>query len=205
MHRRAFVSALTASSGLAVLRPVEPLAALESRAAQPQQGPWDLTWIEQLAGKHKQVFDFGTIDDPLRLVRAYLNAHHEVYGLDYPDVVTVVGIARAAFPINATDALWAKYSLGERWKVNDPNTGTWAKRNIYGADFAALQARGTKYWQCNNALNHIVTDLAAATHAAEPAVREELVAGLNPGVRIVPAHSMALGLAQEHGCSYQKV
>ena len=30
------------------------------------------------------------------------------------------------------------------------------------------------------------------------------IAGLNPGVRLVPAHVMGLGLAQERGFTYMK-
>ena len=37
------------------------------------------------------------------------------------------------------------------------------------------------------------------------AVRAELIAGFNPGVRLVPAHTMALGLAQEHGCTDERL
>jgi len=36
-------------------------------------------------------------------------------------------------------------------------------------------------------------------------VRAELIAGFNPGVRLVPAHTMALGLAQEHGCTDERL
>jgi hypothetical protein len=36
-------------------------------------------------------------------------------------------------------------------------------------------------------------------------VYEELVRGLNPGVRLVPANTMLVGLAQEHGCAYEFV
>ena len=42
------------------------------------------------------------------------------------------------------------------------------------------------------------------TLAERPAFKE-LIAGLNPGVKLVPAHTMALGLAQEHGCTYEQI
>jgi len=35
-------------------------------------------------------------------------------------------------------------------------------------------------------------------------VRADLIAGLNPGVHLVPAHVMAIGIAQEHGFTYMK-
>jgi DNA helicase-2/ATP-dependent DNA helicase PcrA len=68
----------------------------------------------------------------------------------------------------------------------------------------AMQARGTVFWQCNVALGAIVQELAQATQMPAPDVRTELVAGLNPGVRLVPSHVMALGIAQEHGFTYMK-
>jgi hypothetical protein len=36
-------------------------------------------------------------------------------------------------------------------------------------------------------------------------VKAELVAGLNPGVHIVPAHTQAIGLVQQRGCAYEFV
>jgi hypothetical protein len=36
-------------------------------------------------------------------------------------------------------------------------------------------------------------------------VRADLIAGLNPFVRLVPAHVMAMGLVQERGVTYVKV
>jgi hypothetical protein len=126
-----------------------------------------------------------------------------------------VGIAYSAFPVNAADAVWQKYGIGERWHVKDPKTGTWAVRNIWAdpsaddqhADetVAALKARGATFWQCNNALNAVVQELSAATHAPAAALRAERVAGLLPGTKLIPAHTMLIGLAQEHGCTYERV
>jgi hypothetical protein len=219
MHptRRTFLRTITAAGAAAAL---EPFASPRlTAAAPPSDGPWDLRWLDQLTGRHKQVFDLGMLGNdrvgPLHIVRNYLNAHREVYGLDFPAINTVVGIAYSAFPINASDAIWQKYTVGERWKVKDPRTGTWAVRNIWQdapADdplveetVVALKRRGTVFWQCNNALNGIVRDFANAMHAPAPAVREELIAGLLPGTKLIPAHTMLLGLAQEHGCTYEKV
>lgn len=204
---------------------ISPLSRLEAEEATPAAAPWDLAWIEKLNGKHKQVFDFGgrevggaDVDvvggqTPLRIVRNWLNAHKEVYGLEDTRLSAVVGIASDAFPINATDAVWLKYGLGEKWKIKDSRTGTWAVRNLF-ADQAspitdkstsvqAMMKRGVVFWQCNNALNGIVQMLATSMKMEVPAVREELVTGLMPGVHLVPAHTMAIGLVQEKGCTYE--
>lgn len=217
--RRSFLGALAALSGTALLRTATaatvPLDRFPPAAAD---GPWDLSWLDALHGKHRQVFDLGVLEErgnPLRVVANYLDAHQAVYALDFPEINTVVGIAYAAFPINAGDPLWVKYGIGEKWRVQDPTTGTWAQRNVFrdapAGDPAhryaltTLRSRGTIFWQCNNALNAIAHEFAGATHTPLDTVRAELVSGLLPGVHLVPAHTMLLGLAQEHGCTYERL
>jgi hypothetical protein len=68
-----------------------------------------------------------------------------------------------------------------------------------------LMERGAIFWQCNNALNGITQMIATDTKQEVPAVKAELVAGLNPGCHLVPAHTMLLGLVQERGCAYEKI
>ena len=69
----------------------------------------------------------------------------------------------------------------------------------------ALVARGTMFWQCNIALNGSAQQLADARHLPVADVRADLLAGLNPGVRLVPGHVFALGLMQEKGLTYVKL
>lgn len=217
--RRSFLTSLGAISGLSILGRAKNLEAMPSRVASAAS-PWDLSWLDAFKGKHRQVFDFGdadiTEDSHLVVVRNYLNAHKEVFGLDFPDVNTVVGIAYHAYPINASDSLWETYPIGEVWKIKDPKTGTWAKRNIHndpsltsatkGAfNISGLVARGTAFWQCNNAFGRVVADLAKASGKTPDVTRAELLAGMMPGVHLVPAHTMLVGLAQEHGFTYQSM
>ena len=87
--------------------------------------------------------------------------------LEYPDINTAVGISGPAFPMNASDRLWAKYQLGERAKIVDPTTKQPAVRNIFyddGSEISvkAMQARGTIFWQCNVALGGVAQQLADA-------------------------------------------
>jgi hypothetical protein len=144
---------------------------------------------------------------PLRFVKNYLDSYRDVYGLQSPEVNTAVGVSRA-MPINLSDAVWQKYKIGDRYKIIDPSTKQPAVRNIYLSDgdtsVKALQARGTAFWQCNVALGLIAEQLAQAAGVSANEVRTELVAGLNPGVHLVPSHVMAIGIAQEHGFTYMK-
>lgn len=205
--RRRFLTALGALAGGAVLP--RTLAAAPDAA----QNGWDLSWLDDLRGKHRQVFDMSDMDIGLVVVRNWLDAHKSVFGLEYPQVNAVIGIGGHAFPINASDAMYTQYPIGELWKVTDPATGKPALRNIFleggsgpneqGASVRALQARGTIFWQCNNALHGVAARIAAAVKRPAPEVYTTLRAGLNPKVILVPAHTMLIGLAQEHGCAYE--
>lgn len=199
------------------------LAALTSAAgahapAQPAGGSIDISWFDTFKGKHKQVFDCGTFDvssdSPLRQPVTYLAAHREVNHLDPPDDINVlVGISHRAFPMNANDAMWDKYRLGELWNIKDPLTGKPATRNIFtgpatgatGATIRGLLARGVVFWQCNFALGSVSAEIAEKIHAKAADVRADLGANLLPGVRIVPAHTWAIGFAQERGFTYEKL
>jgi hypothetical protein len=173
-----------------------------------------MSWLDRLTGKHKQVFDFANMDIGLLVVKNWHDAWENVYGLKHPDVNAVVGIGGDAFPVNATDPMYEKYPIGELWKVNDPDTGKPAMRNIFvesgkgiraGAAVRPLQARGAIFWQCNNALMGVAGRIAAAVQRPQPEVYEVLKAGLNPGVILVPAHTMLIGMCQERGCSYESL
>ena len=210
--RRSFMSALTSLAGVAAIDvAASPAAAQSSSAAAPA---WDLKWMDDLKAKHRQVFDLGEVNlvadpRPLRFPRNYLDAFHDVFALDFPEVKTIVGISGTAFGINASDRLWEKYALGERSKIIDPATKQPAIRNVFlneeSLGVKALQARGTIFWQCNIALNNIAQQLATARQLAVADVRADLLAGLNPGVRLVPSHVMAMGMVQERGVTYVRI
>jgi len=207
--RRSFFSAVASLTGLAVAR----LSAGQQPAAR-RANEFDMAWLNQVKGRHKQLYDLGSLElsvepRPLRFTRNFLDTFRDVDHLEYPDINTAVGISGPAFPMNASDRLWAKYKLGERSKIVDPMTKQPAVRNIFyddGSDISvkAIQARGTLFWQCNVALGNVAQQLATAFQMPLADVRADLVAGLNPGVRLMPSHVMALALAQEKGFSYMK-
>ena len=213
--RRSFVSIVASFAGLAAAR----VSAAQAPPAQPAaaSGGFDMAWLDQMKGQHKQLYDLGgheLAEDPrpLRFARNFLDTFRDVYHLEYPGINTAVGISGPAFPMNASDRLWAKYKLGERSKIIDPMTKQPAVRNIFyvyddrGDEIGvkAIQARGAVFWQCNVALGNVAQQLAAAFRMPPAEVRADLVAGLNPGVRLMPSHVMALALAQEIGFSYMK-
>lgn len=212
-NRRTFITALAVTPVVARLTGTAPVLAAQGTGHATD---WDLSWLDTLTGKHKQVFDVESLAIPLIVVANYLRAFHEVMHLEHPDVNTVVGLA-GGYAVNAADWMWEKYRLGERHQIKDPDTGTWAVRNTFALrdpmpkginpehTLQGLQKRGTVFWQCNNALNAVAGQLASANGLTFDQVRKDMIDGLLPGVKLVPAHTMLLGLAQERGCTYEKL
>jgi len=205
--RRGFLTSVGVLAGASLLPNVV-------EAAQAPQGGWDLSFIDKLTGKHKQVFDVMDTTIGLVVVKNWFEAWQAVYGLKHPDVNAIVGIAGKGFPINVSDALYEKFRIGELWQVNDA-TGKPALKNPWlagdrpgmfaGAGVKPLQDRGVVFWMCNFALNNAAGRIATAIQRPQPEVYQELRAGLNPGVIVVPAHTMLLGVAQEKGFTYEVV
>src|SRR5262245_31365987 len=188
--------------------------AVNAQRAEPAR-KWDTAWLDSFKGKHKQLYDLmwhtlraNTLNPPT----FYLDVHRDVSGLEYPDVNVVIGV-NTSFAINASDALWEKYALGERSDVKDPSTGRPALRNVYlgsgkgdaRSSVRALQARGAVFIQCNVALSGAINSLAREFGKPVADVDAEVRAGLNPGVKIVPALTWAVGMLQERGFTYEKL
>ena len=210
-NRRSFISVVASLAGVAAVQSSGTVASAQSLPLVV--GQFDMTWLDQMKGQHKQLYDLGSQElsgDPraLRYCRNFLDTFRDTYKLEFPNINTAVGISGPAFPMNASDRLWVKYKLGERSKIIDPMTKEPAVRNIFldGGDInvKAMQARGTIFWQCNVALGQIAGQLAQATGMPVAEVRADLIAGLNPGVHLMPSHVMALALAQERGFTYMK-
>jgi hypothetical protein len=211
------MSGLAALPALASAGGVEPAQAPRPPAGAAPVQAWDLSWLDSFKGKHKQLFDMGGADvngdSTLRMPSNYLAMAKEVLNMEPPDVNVVIGIQQTAFPFLASDALWPKFKLGELWKINDPQTRQPAQRNIFlgqkGGNPAntvvSLQERGAIFWQCNMALFGVAATIAQAVGRPMPEVRSELIAGFVPGVKLVPAHTLLVGLVQERGFTYQRV
>src|ERR1019366_3027049 len=201
--RRQFLGTLAAGGAASLAAPSILAASPTSSTATPPE-KWDLTWLEAVKAKaHKQVFDMGVLDlngvSPLHFPFFWLAAHNEVYpGMTDAKLAAVVGIAGNAFPINFQDAIWAKYPLGENWKVMDAATKGPSRKNVFTSStdamavqwtVPALQKRGVIFWMCNNALTIVSGIMADATKQKHNAVYAEFKAGLLDGVKLVPSHT----------------
>src|SRR5580765_4054041 len=92
--RRWFVGSLASFAGLAAFRSAGDAAA---QTTSPSAGPFDMAWLEQMKGKHKQLYDLGSIElavegRPLRFCKNFLDTFDDVYKLKYPELNSAVGI-----------------------------------------------------------------------------------------------------------------
>ena len=194
------------------------MAGAQAPAQRPAAPAIDISWIDALKGKHKQIFDLGSfdlsVDSPLRQPVTYFAAHARcVIPWSLPTTSTSSSRSRhKAFAMNATDALWATTSSASigtsrirrpasRRSETLPGEGSRAG----GATVRGLQARGVVFWQCNFALGSVSAGAAQAIGAKSDEVRNDLAAGLVSGVRLVPAHTWGIGYVQEHGFTYEKL
>ena len=65
-----------------------------------------------------------------------------------------------------------------------------------------LQANGVMFCVCDMAITVYSGALAEGMKQDPAAVKKEWLAGVLPGIQVVPSGVWALGRAQEHGCSY---
>jgi len=203
--RRGFVSAVAAFSAGAALR-----AAPESSASD--------AWLDQLKGKHRQLFDApdpdgGTV---LRHVRNYLDTWREAYGVADREVSVIVALYARTTPLGLQDTMWAKYKLGTALSLTDSTTGAPLARNYFAhpqpgdpvadgtpeSSIESLQRRGVVFALCNNALRRWSARLEKQGMGAATDVHADLTAHALPGVVVVPDVIIAMTKASERGFGY---
>src|SRR2546423_2021308 len=165
-------------------------------------------WFGRIKGKHRAVFDAPEPNNGFVAIwpRVYLNTMEATY----PGQATAVVILRhEALPLALTDPLWAKYSLGEMFAIKEGDLP--ARRNPYatitglpiaGLGIAELLKAGVLVGACDVAMT-IYSSGAAKKMGLDPVtVKNEWIAGLLPGVQIVPSGVLGVAHAQELGCAY---
>jgi hypothetical protein len=207
--RRGFlggIAAIAAAAGLSGVLPSR-LAAENT----PGEGSLDAAldaWFGRIKGKHRIVFDAPEPNSGFVGIwpRVYLNSMEATY----PGPATAVVILRhEALPLAMGDALWAKYSLGEMFSIKDGAVP--ATRNPYatitglpipGLGIAELIKSGVLVGACDVALTVYSGGAAKKMGLAPEAVKKEWVAGLLPGVQVVPSGVLGVARSQELGCAY---
>jgi intracellular sulfur oxidation DsrE/DsrF family protein len=214
-HRRGFLGTLAAAGAatLAALTPWRLAAATAggngstARAADPAFE----AWLGRITGKHKMVFDAPEPNNGMPVIwpRVWLNGNNDNYGTTDADNSAVVVLRHAAIPLAMQDAMWAKYKFGEMFGIKDGDAA--ATRNGFvkplpvplpGTGVEQLLAKGVLFGVCNVALT-LYSGAAAQKMGMDPgAVKQEWVAGLIPGIQVVPSGVLAVSRTQEKGCSY---
>jgi len=212
-HRRSFLGRVTAGA-LAIAGIGTADHSLLAATAATGTLPAD-DWLDDVNGTHRQFFDAVSINEgfPFAFAMTFMNTIGETYKVSDKDINAIVGLRHAAIPLAFNNDIWAKYKLGEMFKIDDPATKAAAVRNPYafvkegelripGMAFEKLQGRGVIFTCCNVALSALSG--MAAEKAGLPAngAREEWLAGMFKGVRVVPSGVLAVNRAQKKGCTY---
>jgi intracellular sulfur oxidation DsrE/DsrF family protein len=217
-QRRGFLGKLFGSAAAVTLLGVTPRNLLaEDRGVQG--GPGD-DWMDELKGKHRTVFDMSAHGNgkPLTQAKNYLDAWRDAFKVQEGDVNLVFGVHGNAIPVVLTDALWARYKIGEQYEVTDAGTKAPGVRNVFSLANATasglvtpeqsvegLQKRGVRFLICMNSIAGATKKLSAAGLGGADEIRAALMGGMLPGVITVPAMVVALTQLQERGVKYTKI
>lgn len=212
--RRGFLGRLTAGTmalmGVAAATPAVLDAAplLDTHAGADD-------WLNGLTGTYRQFFDAVSVNEgfPFSFAMTFMNTIGETYKVGDKDINAVVGLRHFAIPLAFNDDIWAKYKLGEMFKVNDPVTKQPAVRNPYAyakegellfpaMAFEKIQARGAIFTVCNVALNVLSGMSAGFAGQPKESAKQDWLAGMFKGVNVVPSGVFAVNRAQKKGCTY---
>ena len=211
-HRRGFlgrISATAAALGLGGLIP----RSLSAEPAPRSSGadPAYEAWLNKITGKHKMVFDAPEPNGGMPVVwpRVWLDTTNGNYGTTDAQNSAVVIVRHGAIGFALKDAAWAKYKLGEVFKVNDGTVpavrNTWVKPlplPLPGTGLEALLAKGVLIGACNMALTVYSGMVAQSMGMEAAAVKADWIANLIPGIQVVPSGVLAVSGTQEKGCVY---
>ncbi len=212
--RREFLGRL--ASGTALLAAGTLAAACAAPAAAPAASADDEPWLKPLTGKHKQVFDGAKVNDafPLMFAAGYLQTMTETYKLQPGEANAFIVLRHFGTPLGLMDDVWKKYKIGAMLGIMDPATKKPSERNfvwnpkagdMMNNDASAdkmVKMPGVVIGVCGFAIK-VLSEMAAKGAGVTPEVAlKEWTAGVIPGAHVLPSGVLAVGRAQEHGCSY---
>ncbi len=212
--RREFIQRL--AGGTAILAAGTLAVACAAPAATPVAPADDEPWLKPLTGKHKQVFDAPKVNDafPLMFAAGYIQTMNDTYKLKPGDVSAFIVFRHFAAPLGLMDEVWKKYKIGKMLGIMDPATKQPSERNfvwkpkagdMMNTDASAdkmVVAPGVVIGVCNFAIT-VLSGMAAKGAGVTPEVAlKEWTAAVIPGAMLVPSGVLAVGRAQEHGCTY---
>jgi hypothetical protein len=176
-------------------------------------------WFNKIKGKHRIVFDATRPHEimPFAWPKVFLITNSAT-GTPGKDCSVVVVLRHDAVGYALQNELWEKYKLGELFKADDPLTKAPATRNPFWqpkeGDYKVpglgnvaigineLQNDGVMFCACNMAITVYSAVVADMMKTDADTVKKEWLAGVLPGIQVVPSGVWAVGRAQEHGCTY---
>jgi intracellular sulfur oxidation DsrE/DsrF family protein len=203
--------------GLAAVAAVAGLgSALPATQATAATGPsTDFTrWLDSIPGTHRQVYDMPELNNGMGLAwsHVFLLTGAQGYGVPESDLGVVVILRYHALPLAFKDSVWAKYKLGEVFKIDDPETKAPAVRNpfwlkpgalpIPDAGLQKLIDRGVRVAACNMSITFYSGMVAQKAGLKHEDVMKEWLDGVQPGITVVPSGVLAINGAVSRGCVY---
>ena len=218
-HRRGFLGRIAASAaafGLGgLVAPFRAAAQPTAAAGKASANPEFEAWLNKITGKHKMVYDVPEPHEGFAFAwsRVFLNTTNETYGTTDADNTVVIVLRHSGIPYAMESAMWAKYKLGEAFKITDPATKGPAVRHpllrlkpgdvpIPGMGTDELLAKGVLIGVCNIALTLNSMRVAKDMGMQAEAIKKEWVANLLPGVLVLPSGVIGVNRSQEKGCAY---
>ena len=219
--RRGFLETLALGAGAISIASLSlPLSvAAESKTFSFPSDDNPDAWFNKITGKHRIVFDVTEPHDvfPFAWPRVFMMTN-AMTGTPEKNCNEVIILRHEAIPYALEDRLWAKYKLGEMFKITDPTTKEPSVRNMFWkpkpGDFSVpgignvqigineLQESGAMFCACNMAITVFSAAIAQNLNMDAGDVKKDFVSGILPGIQLVPSGVWAVGRAQEHGCAY---
>lgn len=166
-------------------------------------------WFHKLNGKHRAVFDAPQPNNgfPVIWPKIYVMTTEGTYPGE--KATPMVILRHDALPLSLQDNIWAKYKLGEQFSIKMADVP--ATKNPYatitglpitGLGVVELLKAGVLIGACDVAMQVYSMAAAQKMNMDAAAVKAEWIAGMIPGVRLVPSGVFAVARAQELGAQY---
>ena len=208
--RRSFLGRL-AAGGAAFGAAFGGGAVIPAIAHAESSGHPEDAWLDALKGMHKNIYDCTSAENG-GMGWFYANNFFTAntgaaYKMKDSDLSVVVSVRHFSTIFGYNDAMWAKYPLGEMFKVNDEATKAPSRKNPNTQTANDLGKRGVVVAVCGMATAYFANNMLAAKMGLKAAdVEAELRANLVcPTARMVVAGVVATNRAQEKGFAYNYV
>lgn len=218
-HRREFLGTLVTGAATIGLAGITSPFTVKANENTPEFFGEEDAWFNKITGKHRMVFDVTRPHEmlPFAWPKVFLLTNEKT-GTSVKETSAVVVLRHEGIPYAMQNSLWAKYKFGEVFKIDDATTKAPAMRNAFWqpkpGDFQLpglgnvaigineLQQDGVLFCVCDMALTVYSAALAGNMNMKAEDVKKEWIAGVLPGIQVVPSGVWAIGRAQEHGCAY---